>query len=170
MASISYTSFPPVGDSEPGSPSLISLDQLRMAGDNSPLVEVDDMNPVDISESVVEDEEEDTTAEFRSLDCAGYHHHLVVPITPTKERSRRATMPEPSKPRPQDVSSLSPSSPSFITSRRGIHLLVSIFCLPFYLCIPLRSQMLIIVDRPHFPSPNSQNRSPNSKSGRPPPT
>ena len=119
MASISYTSFSPVGDSEPVSPSLISLDQLRMAGDNSSLVEVDDMNVVDISESVVEDEEEeeDTTAEFRSLDCAGYHHHLVVPITPTKERSRRATMPEPSKPRPQDVSSLSPSSPSFITSQ-----------------------------------------------------
>ena len=93
MASISYTSFPPVAD-EPASPSLISLEQLRMV-DNSSLV--DGMNLVEISEFGVEDEE--TMSEF----SAGYHH-LVTPVTPTKERSRRATMPETTKPRPQDVS------------------------------------------------------------------
>lgn len=104
MASISYTSFPPVAD-DPVSPSLISLDQLRMANNSYP---VDGMKHVEISESGVEDE--DTTSEFGSLDCAGYHH-LVAPATPTKERSRRATMPETTKPRPQDVFPL-PLSPS----------------------------------------------------------
>ena len=115
MASTSYTSFPHVAD-EPASSTHVSLDQLRMTDNPSPVASLKTAKCVEIEEdSVVGDEDEGegedeiATSEFRSLDCAGYqHHHHLGPVTPTKERSRRATMPEPTKPRPQDVSFILP--------------------------------------------------------------
>lgn len=128
MASISYTSFPHVAN-EPVSSTHISLDQLRMMDNPSTMASPMNANCVEIEEdSVVGDEreaeDEIATSEFRSLDCAGFHHHHHLgPVTPTKERSRRATMPEPTKPRPQDVFSFLPF-PAFPLI--GLHSLNSI--------------------------------------------
>jgi hypothetical protein len=105
MASISYTSFPPVVDESP-SPVLIPLDHF--SGRDTPTLPVD-LNCLEISDTAAEDE--DFATSLTPLDCAGYH---LAPTTPTKERNRRATMPEPSKHRPQDV--YFPSSVSFLHS------------------------------------------------------
>ena len=114
MALISYTSFPPV-DNDPESQNLISLEQLQLA-DNSTFVD-DDMKPVEIEDEGVEEDE---------ITSDGCHHHLVAPVTPTKERSRRATMPEITKPRPQDV------SPLPLSSRQPLHVETHFPCfIPF---------------------------------------
>jgi len=165
-SSISYTSFPPVDVDEPGSPDRIPLEQLRMADNSFP--SVDDL--LEMSDSGVEEEETTitttaTTAEFRSLDCAGFRH-LVAPVTPTKERNRRATMPEPAKPRPQDVSLPCPllsssSMPSFLVASSVILELQSHLC---------PSQILIVVNWPHLSSSDPQNRSQNSNSHHRPPS
>src|ERR1700724_378878 len=103
MASMSYTSFPNVADDTPSS-THISLDQLNILVNPSPMASPINANCVEVEEeSIVADEKEEeevgdeiATSEFRSLDCAGYHHHHHLgPVTPTKERCRRATMPEP---------------------------------------------------------------------------
>ena len=134
-SSISYTSFPPVDVDEPGSPDRSPLEQLSMADNSFP--SVDDL--LEMSDSGVEEETTitttTTTAEFRSLDCAGFRH-LVAPVTPTKERNRRATMPEPAKPRPQDVSlSLLPLLSSSSTPWFSLPLLFSNF---YLICVHLR--------------------------------
>ena len=165
-SSISYTSFPPVDVDEPGSPDRSPLEQLRMADNSFP--SVDDL--LEMSDSGVEEEETTTTttitttAEFRSLDCAGFRH-LVAPVTPTKERNRRATMPEPAKPRPQDVSLPCPASffypDDFLVTSSVILEILSHLC---------PSQILIVVNWPHLSSSDPQNRSPNSNSNHRPPS
>jgi hypothetical protein len=94
MASVIYTSFPPVVD-ESACPVGIPLEHL--SGRDISALPID-MHCLEISDTGAEDE--DFATSLSPLDCAGYH---LAPTTPTKERSRRATMPEPSKHRPQDV-------------------------------------------------------------------
>lgn len=79
MATIIYSSFPPIDD------------------ELSPQEEVLH-NPIDLGGFKMSDSERECGDS--SLDFASHHLSLA---TPTKERARRATMPEPMKPRAQDV-------------------------------------------------------------------
>jgi hypothetical protein len=142
MASVTYTSFPPVIDESP-SPVLVPIDHL--SGRDTPTLSID-MHRLEISDTAAEDE--DFATSLTPLDCAGYH---LAPITPTKERSRRATMPEPSKHRPQDVPIpvvTSPYPSSFFSSCSSPA--------SSFPCTSVRSFVLTSVDRSHLPSPNSK--------------
>jgi len=100
MATITYASFPDprFPDDEPSSPTIHPLEQLSLM-DGSPVTStaIVDLDVVDISDLAGEDE--DCVAGF-THDCAGYH---LAPSTPTKERTRRATMPESLNHRPHEV-------------------------------------------------------------------
>jgi hypothetical protein len=114
-----YTSFPPIVDE---SPILIPLGRLALMDTSVPVCEMIDgevMKGVGGLDSGV-----------THLDCAGY---TLVPATPTRDRSRRATMPAPTKPRPYDV--LSPPSQSL--HRYCVLSLGSISSLGFLLCYVL---------------------------------
>ena len=101
MAAITYASFPDprFPDDEPSSPTIHPLEQLSlMDGSIITSAPIVDLNLVDISDLAGEDE--DCMAGLTHLDCSGYH---LAPSTPTKERTRRATMPESMNYRPHEV-------------------------------------------------------------------
>jgi hypothetical protein len=96
MAAITYASFPdPRFADEPSSLTIHPHKQSESFMNASTPI---DLNVVEISDVAVEDD--DFIAGLNPLDCAGYH---LAMSTPTKERTRRATMPESMKQRPQGV-------------------------------------------------------------------
>lgn len=101
MSTITYASFPDPRflDDEPSSPTIHPLEQLPLMDESiiasAPIV---DLNIIDISDLVGEDE--DCVTGLTNLDCTGYH---LAPSTPTKGRTRRATMPESLNHRPHEV-------------------------------------------------------------------
>lgn len=103
MATITYSSFPRFGD-ESSSPTIHPPEQLSPTDAAIPI----DSNLVDISDLAAEDE--DRVLGLNPLDCAKYH---LAPSTPTKERTRRATMPDSMK---LGVQGVPPNSPLCVQS------------------------------------------------------
>ena len=108
MAAIStYASFPvPRFPDQPSSPKIHPLEHLSLL-DGSTITSTPtvDLNVVGISD--LAGDNADCIAGFTHPDCAGFH---IAPSTPTKERTRRATMPESLNHRTHEVSSPYPQN------------------------------------------------------------
>jgi len=97
-ATFTYTSFPPVAD-EGLSPSQVPQETFPQDGSSTPI----EMAAAEIT-SEAGKETAPLDKDLIHLDPAMAELHLLPPTTPTNQRSRRATMPEPrTKARPQDV-------------------------------------------------------------------
>jgi hypothetical protein len=99
MATITYSSFhrPRIADESPSSSSL-PHDQLPQLSLMDASIPIDLNNIVGISDTAIEDENYGT--EMTRLDSARYD---LAHTTPTKERTRRATMPDSMKCRSHEV-------------------------------------------------------------------
>src|SRR5271169_2587975 len=137
MATISYSSFPdpPHFDDENSSTTSPTHNQLSLMDAPVPV----DLNILNISEIAIA--EDDCVNAMNHLDSVGFH---LSPSTPTKERVRRATMPDSMKPNFQEV--LVPHSPFVL------------------FLISLQLLMVVSISWPLFASSNSWHKNRESQS------
>jgi hypothetical protein len=112
MATISYTSFSHDSPDECSPSILFPLEQLSIMEASIP----NDLSRV--NSSTVPTDENDCGTRLINLETSGFH---LAPTTPTKERTRRATMPEPMTHRSLEVHLLRTHlpPPSFISIADG---------------------------------------------------